>query len=227
MAKRPRWEIPPPPISDGLAVVDLHTHTYFSGDSNTLIDEYIAAFRKSNLTHVAVTDHQSIDAYSLLAPHLGDKIVCGQEQRVKEGEVIGLFLAERIPPGLSLKDASTQIRQQGGIVYLCHPMDNLRTSLNLHAIQDALENSLIDVIEYCNSKSLKLNAQIKLLASQYQIPLFGGSDAHVPAAMGTSGTAMHWFESSTTFLESAKSAVPFGKYCDPPRQWIPKIIPEV
>lgn len=227
MQTPPNWEITPPPITKALAVVDFHTHTYFSGDSVTLIDEYVAAFRKSNLTHVAVTDHQSIDAYELLVSHLGSQVICGQEQRVREGEVIGLFLVERIPPALSLNEASLYIRKQGGFVYLCHPMDETRASLNQHSIIDALENSLIDGIEYCNSKSPKLNEYVKQLALQYQIPLLGGSDAHVPFAIGSSGTLMPWFDSSATFLEAVKSAVPFGKHYDPPRQWKPTVIPRI
>lgn len=208
-----------------LALVDCHTHSYFSGDSSTLIEEYIDEFEKSGLTHIAITDHQSIEAYPLLREKLGPRIICGQEQRIKEGEIIGLFINKRIPPGLSLAEAAARIREQGGLVYLCHPLDPKRVSLDMEALIYGLERQLFDMIEFCNSKSTSLNMAVQKLASQYEIPLMGGSDAHVPDAIGSSGTIMPWFESSETFKKSSKDAVPYGRYYDPPRIWQNRSVP--
>lgn len=225
MQAEPSWEVAPLPFEDGMAVVDLHSHTYFSGDSSTLIDEYVEAFTNSKLTHIAITDHQSIEAYRLLKERLGPRVICGQEQRVKEGEIIGLFLQEKIPAGLSLEQGSYHIRQQGGLVYLCHPMDESRASFDYRSFEYALEASLVDAIEYCNSKSPKIDKRVKDLASYYHVPLLGGSDAHVPEAIGSSGTVMNWFDSAASFLSSSQSATAFGRHFDPPRKWRPRIIP--
>ena len=48
-----------------------------------------------------------------------------------QGEVIGLFLSEEIPRGMSFSATITAIREQGGLVYLPHPFDRL------HSIPDA------------------------------------------------------------------------------------------
>lgn len=219
------WKVAEPPVPNGCAVVDFHTHTYFSGDSNTSISEYVTAFRDSKLTHVAVTDHRTTDAYLPLEELLGQKVIRGQEQRVREGEVIGLFLSERIPPGLDLREASSAIREQGGVVYACHPMDRKRSSLDRETLLHALEAGLIDAVEIYNSKSPSLEPEIERLARRFGVAVLGGSDAHVASAIGSSGAVMPWFDSPSGFLQGLADAVPFGCYCDPLKTWPADTVP--
>ena len=219
------WAFEKPKTVSGKAVVDCHTHTYFSGDSNTSIDQYVEEFEKSGLTHVFVTDHQSISAFPLLEERLGSRVICGQEQRVIEGEVIGLFLIRKIPPGLKLADASKAIRDQGGIVYLCHPMDSQRFSVDLETLMSSAENGCLDAIELYNSKSASINSELIEIARKFEIPLLGGSDSHVASAIGSSGTVMPLFDSAPTFLDAAKYATPFGRLCDPHKSWPLQVVP--
>lgn len=44
----------------------------------------------------------------------------------ESGEIIGLFLQEEIPAGLSCKETIARIRQQNGVVYVPHPYDKKR-----------------------------------------------------------------------------------------------------
>ncbi len=219
------WAFDKPEAVLGKAVVDCHTHTYFSGDSNTSIDQYVTEFEKSGLTHVFITDHQSISAFPILEERLGPKVICGQEQRVAEGEVIGLFLTQKIPPGLTLADASKAIRDQGGIVYLCHPMDSKRFSVDLKTLMSSAENRYLDAIELYNSKSASINSQLIEIARKFEIPLLGGSDSHVASAIGSSGAVMPWFDSAPTFLDAAKNATPFGQQYDPHKSWPLQVVP--
>lgn len=218
-------ESPPLKPSDNVAVVDCHTHTYFSGDSTTSIAEYVQAFENSGLTHVFVTDHQSIEAFPLLENELGNRVVCGQEQRTDEGEVIGLFLHKRIAPGLKISEAAKFIRDQGGLVYVCHPADERRFSLSKYHLLAALEKGLVDAIEVYNSKSVRFDPQIAEIAAEFEIPLLGGSDSHVASSIGSSGVRMPMFNSAQTFLSAAKLAAPFGRYCDPHRGWPRPVVP--
>lgn len=225
MDKSGLWTVDAPDIPQGWARVDCHTHTYFSGDSNTTIYEYFEAFNKSGLTHICVTDHQSIAAYPLLYDLLGSKVICGQEQRVREGEIIGLFLTKKIPPGLNLYEASIAIREQKGLVYVCHPLDAKRMSIDAEALTDAAAKGLIDAIEWCNSKSGSLKQEILEIAQNFNIPLLGGSDSHVAIAIGSSSSAMPWFDSVETFKESIKYARTFGRHYDPHKDWPNNIVP--
>ncbi len=221
------WRSDKPEVIPGMAVVDCHTHSYFSGDSNTSIEQYCREFEKSELTHVFITDHQSISAFPLLEEALGPRIICGQEQRVTEGEIIGLFLSQKIPSGLKLADASKAIRDQGGIVYLCHALDERRFSVDLSGLMSALDNGYLDAIELYNSKSLAVNSLLAELGREFCVPLLGGSDSHVASSIGSSGAVMPWFSSPSSFLDAARHAVPFGRYCDPRKSWPLQVVPPI
>ena len=54
---------------------------------------------------------------------MGARIVVGEEIRTPDGDVIGLFLTERIPYVLPLAEVTARIRAQGGLVYVPHPFD--------------------------------------------------------------------------------------------------------
>ena len=54
-------------------------------------------------------------------------MIVGEEVKTAQGEVIGLFLNERIEPGLSMGDTIAAIQEQGGLVYMPHPFDRLHT----------------------------------------------------------------------------------------------------
>ena len=49
--------------------IDLHTHSFFSGDGVSTPEELIAAGRAKNLHGIAITDHNTCDA----VPYLLDK----------------------------------------------------------------------------------------------------------------------------------------------------------
>ena len=51
------------------------------------------------------------------------RVIPGIELSTSDGEVVGLYIWENIPAGLSLLGAVERIKGQGGIVYLPHPFD--------------------------------------------------------------------------------------------------------
>src|SRR5207237_3958778 len=53
-------------------------------------------------------------------------VIPGEEVKTADqGEVIGLFLREEIPRGMSFGETIEAIRSQGGLVYLPHPFDRM------------------------------------------------------------------------------------------------------
>ena len=80
-------------------------------------------------------------------------MIPGEEVKTDDqGEVIGLFLKEESPRGMSFAETVTAIRGQEGIVYLPHPFDRM------HAIPfpATLHRHLheIDVLEVYNARLL-------------------------------------------------------------------------
>lgn len=78
--------------------VDCHLHTVESGDAVTTLDQLAVRAKEVGLDVVCITDHNQVAAAQrALARDLGVRVVVGEEIRTRSGELIGLFLTERIP----------------------------------------------------------------------------------------------------------------------------------
>src|SRR5581483_8604293 len=105
--------------------VDLHMHTDHSPDCATPVATLLDTARARGLGAIAITDHNEISGAleaSELAAGKGLKVIVGEEVKTAEqGEVIGLFLTERIERGMTIEETIAEIRRQGGLVYVPHP----------------------------------------------------------------------------------------------------------
>jgi predicted metal-dependent phosphoesterase TrpH len=209
--------------------VDTHSHTCFSGDSTTTLSEFVDAGQKSGLDYIAVTDHSKIEGalkLKTIEDKLPFRVIIGQEQKVPEGELIGLFLTERIPAGLGLLKTAESIKDQGGLVIVPHPIDPFRHSLKANHIQQLLEHGYLDAIESFNSKtrSDSVTKDVTQLAKRIKVCVTAGSDSHVPEALGSSYLVMEKFTTPQDFIQNLKTASIVGTYFDPPRQWKPRLV---
>lgn len=204
--------------------IDLHVHTMWSGDSTTTPEELTAAIEAAGLDAVAITDHNTIAGAQALASSgaLGCSVIVGEEIRTVDGDLIGLFLTERVPAGLKPLQAASQIREQSGLVYVPHPADGARHSLNAPTIEALSAAELLDIIEVLNAKC----------ANRYEGPthgaaLAGSSDAHVPAAVGAAWTEVGDCDVTDpkSLLAGLQLARVDGAHCDPPRAWTSRVVP--
>jgi predicted metal-dependent phosphoesterase TrpH/glycosyltransferase involved in cell wall biosynthesis len=199
------------PLADRPWVVaDLHMHTSWSHDCSIEVDELLDHAEREGLGAIAVTDHNVFGgALEAVERARGRDLVVIPGEEVKsdgQGEVIGLFLREEIPRGLSFGDTIAAIREQGGLVYLPHPFDRM------HAIPDpvTLHRHLaeIDVFEVYNARLLfeTYNDEAQRFARKYNLVAGAGSDAHVLQGVGTGAVRMRRFEGPEEFLLSLRSA---------------------
>jgi hypothetical protein len=190
--------------------VDLHMHTDHSHDCATPVEVLLATARDQGLGAIAVTDHNEISGAleaAAKAEDYGVKVIVSEEVKTAtQGEVIGLFLQERIPRGLSLEETVAEIRRQGGLVYVPHPFDRL------HAVPD-YEHLLgivdeVDAIEVYNPRVAigSFNEEAARFAAKYRIPAGAGSDAHVAQGLGSVRIRMRDFDGPQEFLESLREA---------------------
>ncbi len=209
--------------------VDLHTHTMWSGDSTTTPDEFAAAVAASGLDIVCVTDHNSIAGALELRACVDARVIVGEELRTAAGEIIGLFLTERIPMGVGPLEAARAIRDQGGVVYIPHPFDPMRRNMSEAALYELAEADLIDAVEVLNAKTslASLNRRAADFAAEFGIVGAAGSDGHVPDALGAAYVEMLDFETPMEFLASLATGVVIGHHWDEPRPWTPRIVPSV
>ena len=194
--------------------VDCHLHTALSGDAVTSIDELAQRVEQERLDVVFITDH-NVTAAAVAADErgIGARVIIGEEIRTREGDVIGLFLTERIPYVLPLAEVTGLIRAQGGLIYLPHPFDPGRSSLGAVA-EEMCARGRADVIEVFNAKieEQARNRQAADLAARYDLPGAAGSDAHDPEGIGAAYLEMPDFAGPADFLTSLRQATITGEY---------------
>jgi len=121
-----------------------------------------------------------------------------------QGEVIGLFLSERIPPGMSLAETIAAIRRQGGVVYVPHPFDRMHSVPDYEHLLPVLDE--VDAIEVFNSRVAiaAFNDEATRFAAKYRLAAGAGSDAHVPQGLGSARVRMRDFDGPQEFLQSLR-----------------------
>jgi glycosyltransferase involved in cell wall biosynthesis len=209
--KRRASEEPDDPLADrDWLTIDLHLHTDWSHDCSIPAEDLLDHAEAIGLGAIAVTDH-NVFGGALEAVELARSrdlvVIPGEEIKTdNQGEVIGLFLEEEIPRGMSFADTVAAIREQGGLVYLPHPFDRL------HAIPDpaTLHRHVaeIDVFEVYNARLLRdsFNDEALRFARKYRLLQGAGSDAHVLQGVGTGAVRMRRFDGPEEFLLSLRSA---------------------
>jgi predicted metal-dependent phosphoesterase TrpH/glycosyltransferase involved in cell wall biosynthesis len=191
-------------------VVDLHMHTSASHDCQTDPEELLDHAEEIGLGAIAITDHNVFGGAQEAVELARDRdliVIPGEEVKTDgQGEVIGLFLHEEIPRGMSFAATIAAIRAQDGIVYLPHPFDRL------HSIPDpaTLHRHLadIDVFEVYNARLLfeGFNDEALRFARKYGLTMGAGSDAHVLQGVGTGALRMQRFDGPEEFLASLQTA---------------------
>lgn len=215
------------PLTDRWVRVDCHSHTMWSGDCTTTPDELADVLAEAAIDVLCITDHNVIAGAAELSERLPCRIIVGEELRVGQGELIGLFLRERIPQGLGPLESARRIRDQDGLVYIPHPFDPMRNCLRPGEIDELVAEGLVDAIEGYNAKtSLRsLNQRAAEYGRQHDLAVGSGSDAHVPGAIGAAYVEMPDFDGPTEFLRSLRAGRVVGHFYDEPRPWTARIVP--
>ena len=168
-------------------------HTDHSHDCATPVEVLLATAREQGLGAIAVTDHNEISGAleaRAKAAEFGVKVIVAEEVKTADqGEVIGLFIEEKIPRGMTLAETVAEIKRQGGLVYVPHPFDRM------HAVPD-YEHLLaivddVDAIEVYNPRVAigSFNEEAERFAAKYRILAGAGSDSHVRPGPGLGARA--------------------------------------
>jgi predicted metal-dependent phosphoesterase TrpH len=194
-----------------LIEVDLHMHTDHSPDCATPVEVLLETARDRNLGAIAITDHNEVsgalEARRIAEQMGGIKVIVAEEVKTAEqGEVIGLFLEEKIPRGMTMADTIAAIRSQGGLVYVPHPFDRFHSVPDYEHLLDIVEE--IDVLEVFNPRVAltAFNEEAERFARKYRIVPGAGSDSHVAQGLGSVRVRIHDFDGPAEFLEAMRDA---------------------
>ena len=193
---------------------DLHVHTLWSDGAQR--PEEVVAVASERVDVVAITDHDEIRGalrareWAREHPELGVDVVVGEEISTPNGHLLGLFLEECIPPGLSALDTIGEIHAQGGLAVAAHPFHPIRGVSRGHvSIARMIRDLPLDAIEAVNNAgvfSAPYNAWAALRNLELMLPVTGGSDAHDVWYVGSGVTR---FEGSDA--ESLRRALLAGR----------------
>ncbi|MBN1152351.1 MAG: PHP domain-containing protein [Dehalococcoidia bacterium] len=176
---------------------------------------------------MAVTDHNTIAGALRLRDSGAIRVIVGEEISTSDGELLGLFLTEPIPRGLSPLDTIARVKEQGGLVCIPHPlgrapfpstadMGHARDGRYIPSPRVTRANRLLteavlsqlDLMEVINCRTpfAQTWAATRRLASLCGLPLTAGSDAHTAGEIGHARVVMPDFSDAQTFLTAIRQA---------------------
>lgn len=188
--------------------VDLHTHSAASPDGGITFEQYERVLSTNLLDMIAITDHNRIDFALQTRERLGDRIVVGEEIMSTSGEIIGLYLTERVSPGLSPLETIKQIKDQGGLVYVPHPFETMRKGMHPGVLEELID--YLDIIEICNGRAFLQNrsAQAVIWAKLNHVTGAASSDAHGIRGLGKTYTQVKELPTQIDLLKHLASGIP-------------------
>jgi len=203
-----------------LLKADLHIHTEYSMDCNTSLERVIDRCLEIGINCIAVCDHGTTEGAIKLKSLAPFTVIVAEEILTPHGEIMGMFLQETIPSGLSVEQTLASIRTQGGLVCIPHPFDTFRQSaLDNGAIEAIVDR--IDIIEVFNSRAPLLRSSTKaaLFAEKHGIAKSAGSDAHTIAEIGNAYVEMPEFDGRDDFLQALREGEVVGHRTNPMRHF--------
>ncbi|MDO8964810.1 MAG: CehA/McbA family metallohydrolase [Coriobacteriia bacterium] len=179
-------------MPDVWSKADLHIHSDHSDGLASIpeIMEFVST--QTDLKVISITDHNTIEgalfAKSLEDMYPGLEVVIGEEITSKWGHILGLFLTEAVPAGMSAADTIAAINEQGGIAIIAHPFANRAFGpFGLKSLGDRVCDVAFQAMEVYNSSPYLIYANrlaAKAFAAGQGVAATGGSDAHVLKAIG-------------------------------------------
>jgi len=174
---------------------DLHIHSSYSYDGFSKPEAIIKRAAKLGLNVIAITDHEEVKGAKeaeKLEKKYGVEVIVGEEILTNEGEVLGLFLKEKVRPGKTLKETVNEIHSSGGLVVIPHPFSWFpltRPPIGIKSLYRLVKDRDIipDAIEVLNATpmgrhTIKRNKRVN--EKIFSLAEVGGSDAHIERHIG-------------------------------------------
>ena len=195
---------------------DTHVHTEYSGfnklgalkfpESVASPETQVDRARDNGMDVVCITDHDETAGAFIAEKYAHQKyddieVVVGEEVTTADGEIIGLFLTEKVPDMLSVEETVDIIRSQGGLTIAPHPF-----SYHVPGLQERILDLDLDGFEVINGghPDSYSNMFASLVMRRYpgRWAETSGSDAH-----SVYTTGYNWTEFPGSTAEDFRRAV--------------------
>ncbi len=194
-------------MSNTLWQVELHSHTLWSKDCVVPFETIIRLCEQRGVDRIAITDHNTADGAMAMQKLAPDLVIVGEEIMTDRGEILGYFMQESIPEGLTPEETIRRLRDQKAVISVSHPFDRLRKGAwheeDLLKIIDK-----VDAIETFNSRCMYAedNLKAQIFAQKHQLIGTVGSDAHSRIEYGRALNRMQPFEGAADFLYALRAS---------------------
>jgi len=204
------------PVEQKRIRVDMHCHTRLSSDSLNDPRKLVEAAAAHGMGALCVTDHNGL-ANALALSNMSDlpiPVIPSEEIKTSEGEIIGYYLTELVPKGLTPEETVKRIHDQRGLAGVPHPFDSMRTGSRLKtpALERLVAAGTIDIIEVFNARAAKADDNDRALAfaKKHNLPMSGGSDAHTLVEVGRAYAEVVPFDGPEEFLQALREGTVHG-----------------
>jgi len=185
-------------------------------DCKTSLDHIIRACQSKKINCIALSDHGSIEGALKIKNIAPFFVIVAEEILTDKGEIMGMFLQEKVPSGLSMRESIRRIKEQGGLFCAQHPFDKIRSdALKKETMQEIADQ--IDVVEIFNSRTLlpRSSQLAREFARDHHLPCTAGSDAHSASEIGNAFVEMPEFEDKEGFLQALSQGKVHGHRANP------------
>ncbi len=168
-----------------MPIIELHSHSYASYDSQLKPAAIVQACRAKGIDKLALTDHHSIRGALELRALAPELVIVGEEIMTTQGELLAYFVEEEVPRGLTPSEAVARLKAQGAVISVPHPFDRWRSGAWREADLIAIL-PWVDAIEVFNSRCVFKadNTRALTFAQRHGKLCTVGSDAHYQLELG-------------------------------------------
>jgi predicted metal-dependent phosphoesterase TrpH len=187
--------------------VELHSHTFWSKDCVVPFEAILRICEMRKIDRIAITDHNTTEGALRMQKLAPDRVIVGEEIMTTKGELLGYFMTQSVPAGLSPKETIARLRGQGAAISVSHPFDQFRKGAwDEPDLRDIMH--LVDAIEIFNARCIlsEDNRKATQFAKTHGLLGTAGSDAHSRVEYGRTLTQLAQFHDAQSFLESLKQA---------------------
>ena len=181
-------------------------------DCQTPLEKIISRCKELGINCIAIADHGTAEGALKMQEIAPFKVIVAEEILTTQGEIMGMFLKETIPSGITPQEAVKRIREQDGLVNIPHPFETIRGSALNDKYIDEIAGD-IDLMEVMNSRSpFPANTdKARDFAAKHGIPGSAGSDAHSIYEIGNAYVEMPDFNGKEELLKALAQGKIYGK----------------
>ena len=191
---------------------EFHIHTCHSHDSLVRIPDLLETCAKKGINRIAITDHNVISGAFEAATLDPEHVIIGEEIETTAGEILGYYMTELVPGGMSPMKTIEALKKQGALISVAHPFDDHRLAFwRSDTFAEVLQH--VDALEVFNARCVNpiFNQKALECAEEQGLLQTVGSDAHSLYELGQANLLLPEYDNAESLRIALRSGEFIGK----------------